>query len=231
MRKWATYLNLEEGILKDVINLMKEKGKSISAFQKIVVLSFDEIYTSQKLEIDKKYEQVIGPHKTCQVGMARSLFDKWKQVIYYKADQPLTPHIVEDVISNLYDAGFTVVAITTDLGPSNSKIWTQLNIGINNSQNCFFLHPKDQSLKIFVFTDVSHLLKLVRNHFLDNGVIINRKCINKECIEEILQLQEDKDLKIVHRILKNNLDVSGTSRQKVGTAAKLFSKSTARAIA
>lgn len=65
--------------------------------------------------------------------MARSLFDKWKQVIYYKADQPLTPQIVENVISNLYDAGFTVVAITTDLGSSYNKVWTQLNIGINDS--------------------------------------------------------------------------------------------------
>lgn len=93
------------------------------------------------------------------------------------------------------------------------------------------MHPKDQSLKIFVYIDVPHLLKLVKNHFLDNGFIINGKCINKECIEEILQLQEDKDLKIVHRISKNNLEVSGANRQKVRTAAKLFSKSTARAIA
>lgn len=162
--------------------------------------------------------------------MARRLFDKWKQVIYYKADQSLIPHIIENVISNLYDAGFTVVAITTDLGPSNNKVWAQLNIRINDSQNCFFLHPKDQNLKVFVFADVSHLLKLMRNHFLDNGFIINRKCINKKCIEEILQLQEGKDLKIVHKISENNLDVSGASRQKVATAAKLFSKSTARAI-
>lgn len=37
LRKWATRLNLEEGILKDVISLMREKGKSISAFQKIYI--------------------------------------------------------------------------------------------------------------------------------------------------------------------------------------------------
>ncbi|XP_077277125.1 uncharacterized protein LOC143905538 [Temnothorax americanus] len=68
LRKWATRLNLDEGILKDVISVIKEKGKFMSASQKIVVLSFDEIYTSQKVEIEKKTSESLGHTRPAKWG-------------------------------------------------------------------------------------------------------------------------------------------------------------------
>ena len=50
---------------------MKRKADSLSAQEKVIVLCFDEIYTSHKIEIDRKLEQAVGPHKTCQFGIAR----------------------------------------------------------------------------------------------------------------------------------------------------------------
>lgn len=64
----------------------------------------------------------------------------------------------------------------------------------------------------------------MKNHFLYHVFIINGKCINKECIKEILALQENKNLKILHKISQNILDVPGANHQKVGTDAKLLSK-------
>lgn len=69
-------MQLKEGILSDVIFLMKRKALSLQFHQRFCVICFDEIYISQKVEIDKKTEKVIGPHKTVQVGMARGLFHK-----------------------------------------------------------------------------------------------------------------------------------------------------------
>ena len=44
LRNWASTLNLSEGILKDILTLMKRKADSLSAQEKVIVLCFDEIY-------------------------------------------------------------------------------------------------------------------------------------------------------------------------------------------
>lgn len=70
--------------------------------------------------IDKKNEQVVGPHKTCQIGMARGLCHKWKQIIYYEYDKPLTVELIMETISKLYKAGYIAVAVTCDRGSMQS---------------------------------------------------------------------------------------------------------------
>ena len=107
----------------------------------------------------------MGPHKTCQVDIVQGLFSKWKQPIYYSFDQPLQVSTVLEVIEKLYNVGYTVIAVTTDLASSNSKTQKELNVGIDEKQECYFTHPSDSSLKVFVFADSPHLLKLLRNHY------------------------------------------------------------------
>jgi hypothetical protein len=43
--------------------------------EKLVSLSFDEVYISHDICYDKISQQVIGPHKTVQVVMARSIME------------------------------------------------------------------------------------------------------------------------------------------------------------
>ena len=170
----------------------------------------------------------MGPHKTIQVGMVRGLFSRWKQPIYYAFDTPLSASIILEVIEKLYNAGY-VVALTTDLGPTNTGIQKELHVGIDSDRSCFFVHPQNTSLKIFVFADAPHLLKLLRNNFIDREFIIDNKLITKECLERLLAVNVN-DLKIAHRLEEKHLDVKGPERQKVSFAAKVFSNTTAEAI-
>lgn len=80
-----------------------------------------------------------------------------------------------------------------------------------------------------MFSDVPHLIKLLRNHFIDSGLIINSKEIKKDIILNLLSLQSN-DLKITHKISAHNLSVVGAERQKVKTATKLFSHTVAKSI-
>jgi len=48
--------DFNEGILSNVLAMMKNRGNNMLLFQKIIVLTFDEMYISYKIEIDKKYE-------------------------------------------------------------------------------------------------------------------------------------------------------------------------------
>lgn len=229
LRKKAAEIMIEPGVLEEVLSVMKSKEKDLSSQEKICVLAFDELYISQDIEIDRKKEKTVGPHKTVQVGMARGLFSNWKQPVYYGYDQPLTADIVKETISKLYDVGYTVVALTTDLGPTNSAMHTQLNIRIAENKSCCFAHPSDSNLKVFVFADPPHLLKLIRNNYIDSGFTYFNAVLTKKVLEEVLLINQN-DLKIAYKIEQKHIDCTGTERQKVSLAAQVFSHSTAEAV-
>ena len=85
----------------------------------LTALSFDENHLSKVAGIDRKDEQKIGPHDRCQVVFARGLFKSWKQPIYYDFDQAMTSEILIEIIRQLFEVSFTVVAFVCDLGPTN----------------------------------------------------------------------------------------------------------------
>ncbi|CAH1955417.1 unnamed protein product [Acanthoscelides obtectus] len=205
---------------------MQKKSLDCTEADRICVLSFDEMYVSNKIEIDKKTEQIIGPHRCCQTVMVRGLLSKWKQPIYYEFDQSMMKYIIEKIVAELFRANFIVVAITSDMGTGNTGLWSQLGVG---HQNCFFNHPCDNSLKIFVFADPPHLLKLTRNHLIDHGFIIDNKVINKDYFEALLNISTS-ELTIAHKLTPHHLCLKGSMRQKVRPAVQLLSNSVAKAI-
>lgn len=135
----------------------------------VVSLSFDEVYISHDICYDKISQQVIGPHKTVQVVMARGIFKSWKQVVYYKYDTQMTSDILLEIITNLYKIGYTVVSVTSDMGPTNMGLWKSMNVSHTNSS---FNHPLMTDRRFHVFADAQHLLKLIRNNFLDHGFFL-----------------------------------------------------------
>jgi hypothetical protein len=143
--------------------MLKIKAKGMSEWDRLTVLSFDEIYISNKVSIDQANQQVVGPHRACQVIMARGLVGKWKQPVYYDYDRNMTKEIMFDIISRLYHSSLIVIAVTSDMGTGNIGFWNQVGIGFN--KNVYFFHPEDDNLKIHVFADVPHRQKLARNHF------------------------------------------------------------------
>lgn len=227
LRTWAATFDLKPGILNSVCSLLKGTVSSLSTTDKLCILSFDEMYVSNRIDIEKKYEEKIGPHKSCQTVMVRGLVKNWKQPIYFKFDQSMTVDIIKSIIKELYHAGLTVVAIVSDMGTGNTGLWSKLGIGYDKS--CHFSHPSDNNLNVYVFADVPHLIKLVRNHLLDQGFDINGKKIDKTCFQ-ILADCSISDLRIAHKLTKFHLEVKGSERQKVRPAVQLLSNSTAKAI-
>ncbi|XP_039307045.1 uncharacterized protein LOC105198981 isoform X1 [Solenopsis invicta] len=228
LRRWASNISTEPGIINAVLHCMKVKGKSMENFEKLVVVTFDEVYLSNKVGIDRKIQKVIGPHKTCQCVMVRSLFANWKQPIYYDYDKAMKKDTLETIISQLYHVGYTVVAIACDMGSSNMALWSELNIEVP-PKNCHFPHPVDHSLQVFAFADVPHLLKLARNHLLDNGFTVCGQRIDKKCLQRIVDINT-KDIKVSYSLTQYHLDVQGTERQKVLPAVQVFSERVAKAI-
>jgi hypothetical protein len=228
LRRWALKtFDIREGFLSDVLAVMREKGKTFTSFQKITVITFDEMAVSSEVQFDSKLEKLVGPCGKVQVIMARGLFEKWKQPIYYKFDQQMTKDILMEAVSRLYHAGYEVVATTCDMG--NRGVWTELQI---TSDNHFFEHPVLKNSKIFVFTDIPHLLKLLRNWFIDDGFLLQQcsKPFKAEVMQAIIDIGNSGDLRVAHRLTQRILDARHTLRQAVKPAAQIWSHTVAKAI-
>jgi hypothetical protein len=140
--------------------------------------------------------------------MARGLIVSWKQPVFYKFDQLMTVEIIKDIITVLYHAGFMVVAMVCDIGTTNMKVRSSLNVC--HDKNCSFQHPVDDSLNVYVFAYAPHLLKLARNHLL----CCCGKYISKTYFEELLQASTT-ELTLAHKLSKYHIDVRGSESQRV----------------
>lgn len=130
LRNWITKFSVQPGILKDVLEIMANKAHQLSKLEKLIVLCFDELYISNKVDLERRQQKIYGPHKTSQFIMTRSLFGNWKQPIFYDFDKPMTKEILMEVITRLNQIRYTVVAVTSDLGPTNARLWKNMNIGV-----------------------------------------------------------------------------------------------------
>ncbi|XP_071568401.1 uncharacterized protein [Temnothorax nylanderi] len=228
LRRWALKkFDIREGFLMDVLAMMKNKAVDLNNMEKISVLTFDEMALSDKVCFDSKLEKLVGPCSKVQVIMIRGLFGNWKQPIYYKFDQIMRKDILMTALTLLYTSGYEVVACTSDM--RNKGVWEELEI---TPEKHYFQHPMIPDGKVFVFADVPHLLKLLRNWFVNAGFTLHN-CTSKFTVkvyEEIVKMGNGGDLRVAHKITQPLLDARQNLRQSVHLAAKLWSHTAAKAI-
>lgn len=82
----------------------------------------------------------------------RGLIKSWKQEIYFGFDKKIDKQLLFEILNELHIAGFIVVAMVSDPGPSNQSLWKELNINISKKiilKCCFFIEML--LLNIFLF--------------------------------------------------------------------------------
>ncbi|KAJ8978842.1 hypothetical protein NQ317_004453, partial [Molorchus minor] len=87
--------------------------------KRLSFLQFDEVKVKSLEEYDVANDQVLGPHSQLQVVQARGLFSKWKQPVYIAFDQKVNKDILCNIISELRNISFNVVACVSDCGGGN----------------------------------------------------------------------------------------------------------------
>lgn len=103
------------------------------------------------------------------------------------------------------------------------KLWNNIGIGIDNSS---FKNPAAPDRDVFAFADAPHLIKLIRNNFLDSGFQLEEgKYANCACVRELIQ-GSGRDLKPTHRLAETHICVKGAKRM----AVQLLSETTAKAL-
>jgi len=149
----------------------------------------------------------------------------------------MTPQLLKSIIEELLKIEFNVVAMVSDMGPTNRTLWNSLGISLDQT---FFEHPITLK-KIHVFADAPHLIKLARNHFINRYKIIfkyliqmyftnhynfifsgflleNNKLIGKNVIEKVMNLCPN-DLKLAHKLTESHINVPSSNKQNVRLAA------------
>ena len=152
----------------------------------------------------------------------------------------MTKELLDEIIIKMESKGFMIHGTVLDLG--NPTVLKQLKFHKtkkNKKRRFYFVHPVDPSRRVYIFADVPHMLKLLRNHFLDDGFKIppsdGKKIIDGPLItftkEDIEPLIESKnEIKILFKLSQFHLDVKSSERQRVRPAAQLFSGSVASAM-
>lgn len=227
IKRRTRQFKVEPGVLLSVLALLKEKASTMTERDRVSVLSFDECSVAQEWCYDKASDHLYSPKKSVQCALVRGLTGSWKQIIYYKFDCPMTKELLFELITHVEAAGFPVVAMVSDMSSTNLALWKSLNVDTTTTH---FTNPTDPNREVHVFADVPHLIKLVRNHFLDNGfVTTDGKVIDSTCVRELI-IRSKADFKVTHKLSEKHIEVKGPQRMKVKLAAQLLSDTTAKAL-
>ena len=229
LRKWISNFNCLPGILEDVLVILKKQVEAeANQNYKLGVFVFDEMDLKKKYEYFQKTDSVFQNHKKVQVGMIRGLCSNWKQPVFFNFDTPMRKNLFNEIIMKIESTGIEVWAVACDSGSTNQALLKSLGVTTDNTS---FQNPADPSRKIFAFLDVPHLLKLIRNHILDNGILIDGKNteIGSSDFLEILNSNKG-EYRIHHKLTDFHLTVTGPQRQRVRPAAQLLSHTSSVAL-
>lgn len=178
-----------------------------------------------RYEYNKTVDCVMGPHTQMQTAMVRGLFSKYKQPIYVGFDTKMTNDILNLLIDELYRIGFNVVGFVNDNGGGNVGLWSQCCV---NFEKSYILHPVTGE-KIFMFSDAPHLLKLLRNWFIDGGFLLHDGTeLNQFRIRQLIEL--NVEISPLFKLSIHHLTVQGAERQNVRMASQLFSHTVAETL-
>lgn len=122
-------------------------------------------------DLEEKPQEGLADHVL--VLLFRPFRQNWVQPIGWfatkgAANYNVLSELIMKAIIMLHRSGALVKAIVCDGCASNKAMLSKLNInGMDNGRN-FLVHPIDDSIKIYAFIDVPHLVKCTRNNILNH---------------------------------------------------------------
>lgn len=184
------------------------------------MVSYDEMKCKSLYEYDRTLDRVFGPNEQMQSVVVRGLFSKFKQPIYVNFDEKMTPDLLNCVIVELHKVDLNVVAFVGDNGGGNVGLWKNCEANFNKPTIKHSVTGED----IYLFSDVPHLLKLLRNWFIDGGFqLADKTILNKSKIRDIIE--SSPEISPIFKVSLHHITVSGSDRQNVRLASQLFSHS------
>nr|CAH7733463.1 unnamed protein product [Callosobruchus chinensis] len=244
IQSWLKIINFKTGIDTTFSKKLAIKVKTMCKNERACAVIFDEIALKPKLEYNESFDYIEGYEdlgflgrkneiaNSALVFYVRGLFCNWKvPLCYFTSKGPvkgdILAQLIKEVIEGLRRLQLIPVALVADQGTNNRNAYkilgaSKLNpvITINN-------------LKLFTIFDVPHLLKSLRNNFINpklkfkiNGHLI--------CWLDIIKTFEidrkSKTTRALTKITETHLNPNSFQKMRVKYAAQIFSNSVASAV-
>ena len=241
--------SLETGLPAPNLQYLKEKFKHLNEHEKLIGVMMDEIYV--KPEAEYSGGKIIGKAinssdnaKTLQVFMISSVFSKQKDILGLFPMMNQTSHdlyeLILVVLRALQEIGYQVLFLSADNSRINRCAYELLGGGQLISP---IPNPIGANLEIYLLFDTVHLLKTVRNNWLNQHLTnktflvpilkslwaeeiddINKKYVPVSLLHlENLYFSEKNDIvKLAPTLSRKTLYPSSLERQNVKHAVKLF---------
>lgn len=175
------------------------------------------------------------------VIMLGGITTRWKQTVAYfftgnSVDGRVYRDILFQIVEKTEELGLKVISITSDMGPANQAFWKICGItaGRHTITRNYTTHPQGDTRKIYIFADVPHLFKNIKNMLVSNKIIcLNENIKNKfklpsdvvavSHIDDIIKYQEHLQFKLVPNLSESDLMPSHFEKMKVRTSTNVVS--------
>lgn len=136
--------------------------------------------------------------------------------------------VVFNLIKVLEKAGLSIHGLISDMGPINQGLWRELGMK-RKSQAAGYApsfetsqfsvnHPLNRKRKLFCIYDSEHLIKNLRNQFLENEFLFNNpkqtSLTSIDCfikLEESNTIERSTDLSASHVVMAKNFHIMTVS--------------------
>ena len=244
--KLCSNIGLESGFS----SYLQKVTSNFTSLQRNVIIHMDEIHI--KSDISYKGGKIIGsilnsnePTKTVFAVMVSSLYGKWSEIVRLlpcssTSAIELKP-IITHLIGDIENCGLSVHVICTDNYPLNVSLF-KLFSPDQRTLTPEVIHPCDPHRLLFFIFDFVHILKTIRNNWLNlkdyNRTFVFPKfedfSVQSTASFQDIRLLYKSDqhcvVKLAPRLTAKSCYPSNFERQNVNLALKIFDESTVGAL-
>lgn len=218
LRSSIQKLNLKPGINKVVVEALSSRSMSVPEKRNQVIVVFDEKAAKGGFQYDEKTDTILGfvdlgdgirrslPAEETMVMMVRSVFDQWKQPLFFwhtnrKLNGSDFAYIFKEGIKAVVSTGSRVRAIVTDGLAKNKTAMVELGA---TSETPWF---KIDEATIYTIFDMPHLAKCLRNALLKYILqLLDGTQINFKYIEQMVEMDMMLQPRRLEKITRTHLD-------------------------
>lgn len=111
-------MHVRPGIIRSIFEYLSRKSPLWSLIEKLLGISFDEMYIDTAVDIDKLLDMPINPnnHKNAQIIIVRQLCGDGKWPFFVDTDYAVTPNDIVQFVMDFEACGLTLLSLTCDQG-------------------------------------------------------------------------------------------------------------------
>lgn len=246
IKRFISHVKLIEGVVNDSLLLfLRRRVESMTTLARHCLLVFDAMTIKSGLSYDRHHDCISGltsdgySYKGDCVAthafviMARGLSCKWKIVTgYIFIRNTLCPYeihgIVHQSVCALENIGLKVHGCIMDLEINQQTF--QKVYGQGEDKN-YIRHPCDQERKFWIIFDPPHILKCIRNNFLNYDIEFSgNKIARWSHILQLWKTESVRQIRMCPKLTEKHFYFNGFDKMKVKLAAQVLSNSVSAAI-